>query len=58
MKSDIDTTLAMSLIKNKPDGMDIVDYVISTQSKIMEKENELFFKVSLIAINHNVIIVD
>lgn len=57
MKSDIDTTLAMSLIKNKPDGMDIVDYVISTQSKITEKENELFFKVILIVTNQNAIIV-
>lgn len=57
MESDIDTTLAMSLIKNKPDGIDIVDYVISTQSKIMEKENELFFKVILIATNHNAMFV-
>jgi len=48
MESDLNMALAMSLIQNKPAGMDIVDYVTSVKSKIMEKDNELFFQVSLI----------
>lgn len=47
MESDLSTALAVSIIQNKPSGMDVVDYVTSIQSKIMEKENELFFQVSL-----------
>jgi len=50
MESDLSMALAMSLIQNKPAGMDIVDYVTSVKSKIMEKDNELFFQVSLIDI--------
>lgn len=45
MESDLNTALAVSLIQNKPVGMDIVDYVTSIQSKIIEKESELFFQV-------------
>eukprot|EP00102_Acyrthosiphon_pisum_P025101 XP_016662311.1 PREDICTED: uncharacterized protein LOC107884525 [Acyrthosiphon pisum] len=44
MESDLNTALAISFIQNKPVGMDIVDYVTSVQSKIMEKESELFFQ--------------
>jgi len=47
MESELNTVLAMSLIQNKPAGMDIVDYVMSVQSKIMEKKSELFFEVGL-----------
>lgn len=45
MENDLNTALAISLIQKKPKGMDIVDYVTGVQSKIMEKESELFFKV-------------
>jgi len=45
MESDLNTALAVTFIQNKPVGMDIVDYVTSVQSKIMEKETELFFQV-------------
>lgn len=45
METDLNTTLAVSLIQKKPIGMDIVDYIDGVQSKIMEKENELFFQV-------------
>lgn len=45
MENDLKTALAVSLIRNKPDGLDITDYVTSIQSKIMEKESELFFQV-------------
>lgn len=45
MENDLKTALAVSLIRNKPDGIDIADYVTSIQSKIMEKESELFFQV-------------
>lgn len=50
MDSDLSTALALSLKQNKPPGMDIVDYVTSIQSKILEKEEELFYKVNLINI--------
>lgn len=46
MNSEINTALAISLIQQKPVGMDTVDYVTSVQSKVLEKESELFFKVS------------
>lgn len=45
MDNNLNTALAICLIKNKPDEMDIVDYVTSIQSKVIEKESELFFKV-------------
>lgn len=45
METDLNTALAVSLIQKKPIGMDIVDYVIDVQSRIMEKETELFFQV-------------
>lgn len=48
MENEMNMALAVSLIQNKPVGMDIVDYVTSVQSKIMEKETELFFQVSLV----------
>lgn len=44
--SDFDTALAISIVQQKPDGMDLMDYVISVQTKIMKRENELFFRVS------------
>lgn len=45
MESDLNTALAVTFIQNKPVEMDIVDYVTSVQSKIMEQETELFFQV-------------
>jgi hypothetical protein len=47
MDNDLNTALAVSIIKNKPIGMNSVDYVTSIQSKIIKKETELFFKVCL-----------
>lgn len=47
MENDLNTALAVSLVQNKPVGMDVVDYVTGIQSKIMEKETELFFQVRL-----------
>lgn len=48
MESDLNTALAVNLIRNKPVGIDIVDYVTSVQTKIMEKESELFFQVRIL----------
>jgi len=45
MESDLNTALAVTLIRNKPVGMDIVDYVTSVQSNIMKEETDLFFQV-------------
>jgi len=45
MECDLNTELAVTLIRNKPVGMDIVDYVTSVQSKIMKEESDLFFQV-------------
>ncbi|XP_026819801.1 uncharacterized protein LOC113558518 [Rhopalosiphum maidis] len=44
MESDLNTALAVTLIRNKPVGMDIVDYVTSVQSNIMKEETDLFFQ--------------
>jgi len=54
MENDLNTALAVTLIRNKPLGMDIVDYVTSVQSKIMERESDLFFEVSLIDICYTI----
>jgi len=45
MECDLNTELAVTLIRNKPVGMDIIDYVTSIQSKIMKEESDLFFQV-------------
>lgn len=47
MENDLNTALAVSIIQNKPIGMNIVDYVTRIQSEILEKETELFFQVRL-----------
>lgn len=45
MEQDMKTALAVSLIQSKPDDIDIVDYVVNIQTKIMNEENERFVEV-------------
>lgn len=48
MESDLNTAtaLSVSLLQNKPHGMDAVAFVTAIQSKILERQNEQFFQVS------------